>query len=300
LYFDVAEPLRFPNVGQIPLPLDGFKETTNFDVPDAAVAAADGSGGILASDTTPKREAINDATDGCQRILWAAADQQQVTCQALLPLDFDPTADVVFHARVASGDTDAVGFTVDTFFDETDTKVTDTTTTHNTTTYTEITATIANADIPTGAQTVTIGLPPTAHASHTHSLTACWLEYGRKFPLEASEGLYCCHKVIQQAHKLTKVRVKAQNVTTTGTVTVTLKKRDPNEARGGSKIATVLENADLEDHTNVSTTYTFALLDAYKGVAPADREYFVVVTGTSAEDRFEEPHLLIEATDVLT
>lgn len=157
----------------IPLPLANFKETSSFDVGNAAA-----NGGVLASDTTPILEAINGATDGCQRLAWAASNNDQITVQTILPPDIDVTADLVLHVRIASAaTTDAVGFTVDSFFNEGDTKVVDTTTTNQTATYAEKIATIAAADVPAGAQTITIGLTPVAHTTDAMYLTAAWLEY---------------------------------------------------------------------------------------------------------------------------
>jgi hypothetical protein len=157
----------------IPLPLANFKETTNFDVGNIAA-----NGGVLASDSTPILEAINAATDGCQRLNWAATNVDQVTTQAILPPDIDVTADITFHCRIASAATnDAVGFTVDWFINEGDTKVVDTTGTNQTATYAEKTATLGNADIDAGAQTITIGLTPVAHGTDAMYMTAAWLEY---------------------------------------------------------------------------------------------------------------------------
>jgi hypothetical protein len=157
----------------IPLPLANFKETTNFDVGNIAA-----NGGVLASDTTPILEAINAATDGCQRLNWANTNNDQVTVQAILPPDLDVTADIVFHCRIASSSTtDAVGFTVDWFINEGDTKVVDTTETNQTATYAEKIATLGNADIGAGSQTITIGLTPVAHTTDAMYMTAAWLEY---------------------------------------------------------------------------------------------------------------------------
>ncbi len=157
----------------ISIPLNTFRETTNFDVGDIAA-----NGGILASDTTPVLDAINAATDGCQRILWASSDVTQIVFQTSLPPDFDTSANLVLHTRIVSGGTaNAVGFTVDSFFNEGDSKVTDTSGTNQTTTYTEVTTTIALADIPSGAQTVTIGLTPVSHGTDTLALSAAWFEY---------------------------------------------------------------------------------------------------------------------------
>lgn len=168
IYTDILSAQHF-----VPIPINSWRESTNFDV--GAIAA---NGGILASDTTPILEAINAATDGCQRITWAASNNDQIVTAIPLPPNLDVTADLVLHTRIASaGTTDAVGFTVDTFFNEGDTKVVDTSETNQTVTYAEKITTIAAADIPAGAQTITIGLTPVAHTTDIMYLTATWLEY---------------------------------------------------------------------------------------------------------------------------
>jgi hypothetical protein len=159
----------------IPVPLHSVRETSTMDV--GAIAA---NGGVLASDTTPIMEAINGATDGCQRISWVANDVDEVTFQVPLPPDIDVSADVVVHLRIASaGTTNAVGFTLASYFNEGDTAVADTSGTNQTATYAEVVATIAAADVPAGAQTLTVGLTPVAHATDALYLTAIWIEYTR-------------------------------------------------------------------------------------------------------------------------
>lgn len=159
----------------VPIPLTTLREASNFDVANAA-----GNGGVLASDTTPILSAINDATDGCQMLSWAASNNDQVIFQTPLPPDLDETADLVVHFRTKSaGTTDAVGFTVDSFFNEGDTKVTDTSETNQTTSWAEKIATIAAADVPAGAQTLTVGLTPAAHTTDIMYCSAVWLEYKR-------------------------------------------------------------------------------------------------------------------------
>ena len=89
---------------------------------------------------------------------------------------------MTFHARIASDDiSDVVGFDLDTYFNEGDTKVQDSTTTVAVSdVYTEVTATIANADIPSGAQTCTIELTPIAHDSDTLWCTGTWITYTKQ------------------------------------------------------------------------------------------------------------------------
>jgi hypothetical protein len=161
---------------RIPVSVMALREATAFDV--GAITA---NGGVLASDTTPVLSAINDATDGCQRVLWAASNNDQVIFQIPLPADLDDTADLKLYTRIASGGTtNAVGFTVKSFFDEADTAVDDTSATNQTTAYVNALTTIAAADVPADAKTLTIGLTPVAHTTDTLAMTAVWLEYTRK------------------------------------------------------------------------------------------------------------------------
>jgi hypothetical protein len=160
----------------IPIPLMTLREASTFDV--GAIAA---NGGVLASDTTPILEAINGGTDGCQRLTWATGDVDQVIAQVPLPPDLDATANMVVHARVAaSGATDTPSWTMESFFNEGDTKVSDTLAAGGaTSTYAEITGTIALADVPAGAQMLTIGFTPASHDGNHFYMTGLWIECTR-------------------------------------------------------------------------------------------------------------------------
>lgn len=161
--------------GFIGVPLTQLRETSTMNVGNAAA-----NGGLLASDTTPVLSAINGATSGSQRVLWAASNNDEVMFQVALPPDFDSTGDVTLHVRIASaGTTNAVGFSVASYWGEGDTVITDTTTTNQTTAYVEKTATIALADLH-DVDTVTIGLTPVAHTTDTMALSAVWLTYTKK------------------------------------------------------------------------------------------------------------------------
>jgi hypothetical protein len=146
-----------------------------------AVGAIAAACGVLGSDTTPILKPINGATDGCQNIEWVESNNDPVIFQVPLPPDLDDEADIVVHTRVKSaGTTDAVGFTVDSWFNEGDTKVVDTSETNQTATWAEKITTIAAADVPAGAQTLTVSLTPVAHTTDHMYLSAVWLEYKTK------------------------------------------------------------------------------------------------------------------------
>lgn len=169
--------------GYITLPLNAFRETTAFDVGNLAA-----HGGIFASDSTPVLDAINGATDGCQRLLWAASNNDQIVTSFPLPKDIDTTKDIKLYFNIVSGGTtDAVGFTLATFFDEGDTSIADTSGTNQTATYAEVTALIAASDIPAGAKKMSLGLTPVAHTTDTLALSGGVLvEYTKSLTADVS------------------------------------------------------------------------------------------------------------------
>jgi hypothetical protein len=168
LYTDLLSAQAF-----IPVPLTTLREVTNFDVGNIAA-----NGGILASDTTPVLDAINAATDGCQRILWAAGNTDSVMFQTPLPPSLDVASDLVIHTRVMSGTTDAMGFTTKSHFNEGDTSIADTGETIQSATWAEKIITIAAVDIPAGAQTLTVELTPNgAGTTDVFAMSAIWIEY---------------------------------------------------------------------------------------------------------------------------
>jgi len=127
--------------------------------------------------TDPILDMVNGDTDSCLRWAWAAASVEELITQIPLPPDLDVSADIVLHLRTAK-DADANTVTIgsDVYFNVGDTKVEDVTATI-TQAEAETTITIAAADVPAGAQTMTIELTPSAHAGDALYLYATWLEY---------------------------------------------------------------------------------------------------------------------------
>jgi hypothetical protein len=160
----------------IPIPLYNLREVSSgLDVGNNAA-----NGGVLSSETTPTLSAINNATDGCQVVIWAAGNADPVAFQVPLPPDLDEAANLLLKGRIActASATDTPSITLASYFNEGDTAVADTMAASTaTTTFVEVTATIAAADVPAGAQTLTCKLTPGTHASSAWSLSALWLEY---------------------------------------------------------------------------------------------------------------------------
>jgi hypothetical protein len=157
-------------IGFIPLPLASWNDIQN-------LAA---HGGILAKDSTPILEYINGDTDSAIRMNWVATDVAAVAIQVPLPPDLDTSADVELHFRAAmSASNEGVTVNLDTFFNEGDTKVEDSQTVAIGTTYNERTITIAAADVPSGAQTMSMEITPGAHGTDGLFITAFWIEYTR-------------------------------------------------------------------------------------------------------------------------
>ena len=151
--------------GFIPIALTSVWES------DATNASA------LTGATTPVLDMANGDTDSGMVLTWVASNSDAIIFQTPLPPDIDTTADVVVHFRAKSGgSTDTPTFAADSYFNEGDTKVEDTSSALGAA-VAENTITIAAADVPSGAQTLTCELTPGAHTTDTIVLSAIWVEY---------------------------------------------------------------------------------------------------------------------------
>lgn len=160
--------------GFIPVSLASVREITT-----GAFINAAGNGGLLATDTTPILNTINGDTDGAWRLAWAASNSDAIGFQVPLPPDLDEASVVEIHLRAyMAGATDTPVISADSYFDEGDTKVEDDSPALNATP-TERIITIAAADVPAGAQTLSVELTPGAHTTDILYVTAIWLEYTR-------------------------------------------------------------------------------------------------------------------------
>lgn len=152
----------------IPIPL-----TTWFEGDASNTVAA------LGPSTTPTLDMANGDTDSGLLITWASSNNDPIITQIPLPPDLDTGSDLVLHFRgKMGGSTDTPTIAGDAYFNEGDTKVEDASSAFGDS-YAEDTITIAAADIPSGAQTVTIELTPGAHTTDTMIVSATWLEYQR-------------------------------------------------------------------------------------------------------------------------
>jgi hypothetical protein len=161
--------------GFVPVSLQILREVVSNDIPNTAA-----TGGLLTKNTTPILEFINGDTDSAIRLNWAASNSDPVTFQVPLPPDLDEAAVVEVHLRAAMGGaTDTPVISADTFFNEGDTKVEDDSAAITGTSYAEYTISIAAADVPAGAQTMSVELTPGAHTTDALYITAVWVEYTR-------------------------------------------------------------------------------------------------------------------------
>jgi len=164
------------------IPLTDWRASPSNDIQDMTDTPSTDElyGSLLHKGSAPKLECINGDTDGALRLNWGAGVQTPIITQIPLPPDLDTSADVVLHFRGAmSGVTDTPSMDADSYFNEADTKVSDVSDALFSSAYVEITITIAAADVPSGAQTLTIELTPQAHGNDEMYVTATWLEYTR-------------------------------------------------------------------------------------------------------------------------
>lgn len=132
---------------------------------------------ILGPATTPIIDMANGDTDSGIVITWAASENDPILFQTALPPDIDVSADVVIHFRgKMGGSTDTPTLAADSYFNEGDTKVEDASSAMGAA-YAENTITIAAADVPAGAQTLTVELTPGAHTTDTFIISGVWIEY---------------------------------------------------------------------------------------------------------------------------
>ena len=170
----IQQPLKTNTVTKrINVPLASLRETASDDIINAA-----GIGGTLSKDSTPNLEFTNADTDSAIRLDWAAANVDPVTFQAIIPEDYDEGSNITLNVLAAmAGATDIPVLDIDSFFDTGDTKVSDATGAVTGVTVATYTATIAAADIPASAKTVSIEITPAAHGTDVLYVYALWLEY---------------------------------------------------------------------------------------------------------------------------
>ena len=161
--------------GFVPVPLTGIREVAANNLQNIAA-----NGGLLATDTTPILEFTNGDTDSAWRMRWAAANVDPISFQVPLPPDIDEASNVTVHMLAAMGGAaDTPVISADSYFNVGDTKVEDDSAAITGTTPAEYAITIAAADVPAGAQTMTVELTPGAHGTDTLLIYAVWVEYTR-------------------------------------------------------------------------------------------------------------------------
>lgn len=174
--------------GFIHIPLTSWREVVSNDTAALATAGTTGSGGVLATDTTPTLEYVNGDTDSTLRMLWATSNVDPIVTQIMLPSDCDISAGIAFKAvGIMSGSSNAPVLSLDTYFYAgaavVTTKVEDDTTAFGPALST-VTASIATGDIPSTAAGVpvfaTIEVTPGAHATDTLQITGTWIQYTKK------------------------------------------------------------------------------------------------------------------------
>ncbi|MCK4791852.1 MAG: hypothetical protein KAV87_49425 [Desulfobacteraceae bacterium] len=134
----------------------------------------------LTGATTPVCDMANGDTDSGVVLTWVASNSDAIIFQVSLPPDLDVASDVVIHFRAKSGGaTDTPVIAADSYFNEGDTKIEDDAAALGAA-YAEKTITIAAADVPAGAQTLTVELTPGAHTTDTIVLSSIWVEYTAK------------------------------------------------------------------------------------------------------------------------
>lgn len=172
------------NKSYLPLDITSLREIgvdTADDIGDALSVATEGSGGILAFDTTPSLKRVNAATDKALVVNWVLGNVDEVQFPPLfMPPDVDAATDLTIHLLAKmSGATDTPTINVEVFDGIGDTEMGGNTAALSNT-LAELIVTIANADVaghPTGF--LNVSLIPAAHGTDALELYAAWMEYTR-------------------------------------------------------------------------------------------------------------------------
>lgn len=148
-------------------------------------------GGILASDSAPKLERVNGATDKALRVTWTAeADTDEAQFPPIpWPPDLDPAEDVIVHLLLArEGTTDDCDIDVHAFevpvtgsAHAADTEMGSKTSalTGAATIIIEVTVTLSASNIAGHPGTLNLSLVPDAHEADDLYLYGAWIEYTR-------------------------------------------------------------------------------------------------------------------------
>jgi hypothetical protein len=164
------------------LDIAALREIFTNDIGVAADGVAQGSCGMLGSDTTPALARINGATDKALRVIWAATVVDEVQFPAWIqPEDLDETADVVIKLLIGKGTNTDTTATVDVqvFNGIADTECGGATNALASSTPTEYSVTVAAADISGEGIPLNICLVPSAHANDAIHLYGARIEYTR-------------------------------------------------------------------------------------------------------------------------
>lgn len=164
--------------GYIPLSIATAREVLTNDIGNAATAAATGSGGILAKDTTPILERVNVGTDQQLRVAWAASNNDPITWSFVSPPDLNASAVVtvkILAAMSGATNTPTVGVAVFEGVGGSDLGGNTGAVTGTTVATYSKTFTASAAPKP-----LTITLTPAAHAADALRLYGVWIEYTKQ------------------------------------------------------------------------------------------------------------------------
>lgn len=166
--------------GFIMLDIASLREIISNDIGNAASATAIGAGGMLAQDTTPVLERVNDATDKALRVNWASSNNDEVQFGSVpKPPDMDTGADFTIHLlALMAGTTDTPTIDIQVFDGIGDTEMGGASDALSDS-LAEVTVTIANANVAAAPGVLNIALVPGAHTTDAMYLLGAWIEYTR-------------------------------------------------------------------------------------------------------------------------
>jgi hypothetical protein len=288
-WFQSSSNKPHPERGFLPLSLGAFTQE-------------DGTALTLQASTTPGYAQLSDKEVVIN--IPVDATVEALSCSFATPLDLDPSENIEVHVLAGkSADNDELTLDCEVYpvaaGDTGNADIQDTVAQTITQAASELVFTCGSDGVldPPGGLTVVLTLGGTNDGDATY-IYAVWLEYTRSAYIHETD-LYLCRTIVPFAHRLKNAYLVTQEVVLTGTVQVYLKQSDPGDGRGGAVVGQIKGTATDTDEAleAVTTTHTkepFVLYPEDLGIAPAYREYFLVLTATNAADRIGEPQLLLE------
>ncbi len=131
-------------------------------------------------------------------------------------------------------------------------------------------------------------------AERNRTMTERFQAYDPSILLPGAATVLTCLIHVPYRHRLRRAWLSNTDVDNVGAVTADLRQLDDGDAKAATKVGTTLSDAQLAATSDVLDIIEFTLAAGDKTTVAANRHYCVALIGTDADDRIQQPTLLIE------